>query len=593
MHLKKLCETLLEIDKFYQPIGGIIGYHSNFLRLLDKKQKKDENINFLKPSFIDLKEHNKNVDELINIGLTNLEKFVFICPMGGAGERLELFDPKTNKPMPVAALNFQGKTLLEHFILDIQALEYLYFQTFNKKITLPIVIMTSDEKNNHKHILSIFEEKNYFHRDKNSIRFIKQISSPLITEDGNWALKAPLEIALKPSGHGVLWHLMEKENVFDFLKKHKKEKAIIRQINNPIAGLDYLQLSFMGAAIKYNKSFGFVSCEKNSVYKEGLNVLKEKIVKDGYLYNISNIEYTDFEKYNLQNIDANLANTNILFADLKEVRKAALIDPFPALTINLKTKVFSQNREGKIVETKAGRLESMMQNISDSIQDFRAQKTQKDDLNLKTFITLSKRGKTISTTKNAFKEGCSFFETPQKCFYDVLSNYRDLLKNYCNIKMSDMPTIEEFILNGPSFICYLHPMLGPLYSQIAKKIQKGQIIKGSEMHLEIAELSIENLYLNGSLLIATDLSNNNYNKARCVLENVKVKNLGIDKTKNKSYWQNNIQRKEYLKIILNQNSQFYAKNIEFLNTQEIIVPSFHKMFIVQENSKITYKVEQL
>jgi len=210
---------------------------------------------------------------------------------------------------------------------------------------------------------------------------------------------------------------------------------------------------------------------------------------------------------------------------------------------------------------------------------------------------LSERRKTISTTKNVYIEGKDFLETPIKCFYDVLSNYEDLLKNHCKIDMPKMPDIKDFILKGPSFICSLNPMLGPLYSEISKKIKGGKIIYGSEIKLEIAELLLENIYLDGSLIIETNLitnSNNNiYNTSSCVLNNVTIKNLGVDKETNNIYLENKIKRKEFFKIILGENSHFYANNIEFFNTHEIIVPSFHKMFILKNNGKVIYKVEKI
>ena len=601
--LKNLCKNLLNIDEFYKPLGGIIGYHNKFLTLLKGKDQKQD-VKFLEPEYIDLRKDCRAINELTKLGLKNLDNFALICPMGGAGERLNLYDPKTNEAMPAAKLNFRGKSLAENLIDDIQALEHLYWQTYKKRVQMPIVIMTSDCKNNHKHIVSIFENNNYFKRDKNNFYFIKQISVPLISQNGNWALEAPLKLALRPSGHGALWRLMEKTKAFDFLKNHKKDKAIIRQINNPIAGTDYLLLSFMGAAIKKKKSFGFISCERKKGCKEGINVLKEEQRDHSYYYNFSNIEYTDFKKHKLEDLsdiqktDSKFfANTNILFADLNAVQKASYLNPFPALTINLKTKVFLKDRNGKIIEIKAARLESMMQNIADYIKDKKSDKIKKEaQQNLKTFISLSDRSKTLSSTKKAYVEGSDFADTPQMCFYDVLCNYLDLLKNHCQMKMPQMPSKNEYLLTGPSFITNFNPIIGPLYTDISKKIITGQLISGSEMQLEIAQVLLQNIYLNGSLIIETDLisdEKNYYNSSKCTLDNVTIKNLGIDKSAKNIYWQNKIIRKEYLKISLGTNSEFYAKDIEFINTHEIIVPSFHKMFILRKKDKIIYKIDKI
>ncbi|MFA6119364.1 MAG: UTP--glucose-1-phosphate uridylyltransferase [Parachlamydiales bacterium] len=597
--LKEFCKTLTDIDNFYSAIGGIIGYHNAFLNLL-QEPSKNENIKYYETTYFDLTNCNHDVEELINVGLDNLNKFAFIFPMGGAGDRLKLFDPVTKHPLPVAKLDFQGHTLLEILIRDLRALEYLYWKTYNIEITVPIVIMTSDEKDNHKHIISILEEKDWFDRDKNSFCFIKQISAPVIAENGNWTLQAPLKLALKPSGHGVLWHLMSKKKIFDFLESRGKEKAIVRQINNPIAGTDYLILAFMGIGIKNNKAFGFASCPRISGYKEGLVALKEKSAKNGFYYNISNIEYTEFKKFGLDETDNSnyFSNTNILFADLKEVKKASILDPFPGLTINLKNKVFSKTKDGGIVEINAGRLESMMQSIADSIQDCKEEKIDKKNIkDLKTFVSLSPRKKTISTTKNAYKEGSELFETPVKCYYDYLNNYHDLLKNFCKVDIPPICELKDFLIKGPSFYCSLNPMMGPLYSIISKKIIGGKITYGSELDLEIAEVLIENIYLDGSLIIETKLTKNTakdiYNTSSCTLSNVTIKNLGLDKQSNNNNFQNKLKRKEYFKIILGENSHFYANNIEFLNTNEIIVPSFHKMFILKSNEKVIYKVEKI
>ena len=153
--LNDLCETLLSIEDFYHPIGGLLGYHNQFIKLL-KETLTNENVKYLEPEYADIRTLDKNIEEFIKTGLESLEKFAFICPMGGAGDRLNLFDPKTNAPLPSAILNFYGHTLIEHLIRDIQALEYLYFKTYNKELTTPLIIMTSDEKHNHDLIVSVF-----------------------------------------------------------------------------------------------------------------------------------------------------------------------------------------------------------------------------------------------------------------------------------------------------------------------------------------------------------------------------------------------------------------------------------------------------
>ncbi|MBN2479485.1 MAG: UTP--glucose-1-phosphate uridylyltransferase [Parachlamydiales bacterium] len=598
---KQLLSNLKKINDFYIEIGGIIGYHYHFLKLLDEKDKKIKNIEYFYPKAINIENLDFDVESLVDIGLENLSKIALILPIGGAAERLGLVNPKTKIPIPMAKLNFLGKTLLENAIEDIKSLEYLYYQTFKKQIVTPIVLMTSEYNNNHEQIVKLLEEKNWFERDKNNYFFIKQICSPLITKDGNWALKSPLTLALKPSGHGVLWQLMKKQKAFEFLKSQNRTKALIRQINNPIANTDFTLLAFLGTGIKFDKKFGFASCARKVKSAEGINILKE--IKQGskFVYNYSNIEYTEFKKYNIKDVPINdnsdiskyPSNTNILFADLLEIEKTIIKNPFPGLIINLKTKVYAKDKDNKIVQVNAGRLESMMQNISDSITDQFDEKIKDEEkLQLKTFITYSKRNKTISATKKSYKFGSDIIETPEGCYFDVLSNYYDVLTNFSKMSLPDMPSKENYILQGPSFITYLNPSIGPLYKDIAKKIIGGRLQKQSELFLDLSNVNLENVDINGSLIIkAITYKNKKFLNHNCHLSNVKINNEGIDYSSDNIFYQNNIKHKGFLKIILNENSTFYAKNIIFNESKEIIVPANCKMYAFQDNNKVLYKTE--
>ena len=43
---------------------------------------------------------------------------------------------------------------------------------------------------------------------------------------------------LKPGGHGVIWKESLDQRVFEWLRQQKRTKVLIRQINNPIGGID-------------------------------------------------------------------------------------------------------------------------------------------------------------------------------------------------------------------------------------------------------------------------------------------------------------------------------------------------------------------
>ncbi|NGX56500.1 MAG: hypothetical protein K1060chlam5_00743 [Candidatus Anoxychlamydiales bacterium] len=602
--LKTLVKELYEIEKFYFSIGGLIGYYLIFTTLLAKKDKSiiKKNIKFYEPEYIDIQNRNSEINKLIDVGIENLDKVAFVSPMGGAADRFGLINEITKEPMPLASLKFLNSNLLEIIINDLFALEYLYYKKTNKNITIPIVIMTSDAKNNHRNILDILEKNKWYHRGKENFYFVKQMLCPLICENKDFAMKSSMKLDLKPSGHGVIWKLMKDSKVFDSLLNRNINKLLIRQINNPIAYLDYNPLALLGYGVKNKKAFGFLSCQKLLKTKEGMNVLKEK--KNGfYYYNFTNIEYTDFKKYNLKEEHTKdspyskyPSNTNILFADINEILKALNKCEFPGLIINLKTKVL-QKENNSIKEIKAGRLESTMQNISDYIYNKSLKKLKKENQKkLKTFVLYNKREKTISAIKKQYISKLDKLETDRKCYYDILTNYFDLLTNHCNVKIPNIISFDDYLKNGPNFTCYINPILGPLYDIISKKLINGKFDNNFDLYLNIAELYMENIYLSGSLIIENKnlfCDKKILNNTKCYLKNIQIENFGIDKNCENIFYQNKIKRNQSLKIILNENSSFYANNLIFKNNLIIEIPKNYKITAFEEDGAIKYKDEKI
>jgi hypothetical protein len=157
---------------------------------------------------------------------------------------------------------------------------------------------------------------------------------------------------------------------------------------------------------------------------------------------------------------------------------------------------------------------------------------------------------------------------------------------------------ESYIKNGPNIIFLHHPALGPLYSIIEQKIRGGKISEGSEMQLEIAEIDLEKVELQGSLIIEAEhpLTNgevaNDYT-GKCELKNVKILNQGIDRTQSNAYWKNAIQRKELCHIFLKGNAEFVAENVTFRGNFRIEVPEGYRWRAIQEGPKIVYQKEKI
>ena len=137
-------------------------------------------------------------------------------------------------------------------------------------------MMTSEAKNNHHFVQQICDAHNWHNRPKDSYKLFKQPLAPVLTIDGRWSLSDHLKLLLKPSGHGVIWKLAKDLKVFDWFKDQKRPKALVRQMNNPMAGTDNGILALVGLGCTGNKAFGFASCQRLVHAAEGVNVLTEQ-----------------------------------------------------------------------------------------------------------------------------------------------------------------------------------------------------------------------------------------------------------------------------------------------------------------------------
>ncbi|MBA2368816.1 MAG: UTP--glucose-1-phosphate uridylyltransferase [Candidatus Protochlamydia sp.] len=600
--LEFLISQLVALEKFYDDIGGIIGYHIEvldlfILQLSPPVPKQDTH--YLQPEGLFLGDESLEVSQAVRWGVENLAQLAEIYPVGGAGDRLNLSDERTGTPLPAAILPFLGNSLLEGLIRDLQAREYLFFKIYDKHICTPIAMMTSTEKNNHDIILSVCQKSDWFGRSAENFYFFVQPLVPVLTEDGNWSLCSALTLNLKPGGHGVIWKLSQDQGVFAWLASKNIERGLVRQINNPLAGTDNSILGLAGIGSKFKKAFGFVSCERLLNSAEGTNVIIETDKKDSFEYRLTNIEYTDFAQRGVDEEPATKGspfsvfptNTNILFIHIPSIQQALKDCPIPGKLINLKSKVSYIDPQGNQSFLPGGRLESTMQNIADAIIDCFPQQIHKGAFNqLSTFAVFNQRCKTISTTKKTFHPDEPPMYTPEQAYFDLLSNNR-LLFESCQFSLPAVQAFEDYIKNGPNFIILFHPALGPLYSIIRQKIRNGQLSFGSEIQLEIAEADIKNLNLNGSLVIESSsplgLKDEkgliHYGgESRCTLHQVKIQNKGIDFKATGQFWKNNIIRKEAVYVYLEKGAEFFAENIHLNGNHLFHVPPFHRLNLIPQ-----------
>ncbi|CAI5474611.1 unnamed protein product [Closterium sp. Yama58-4] len=385
--LQSLLAMLRRVEKFYDGIGGILGYQSTCLDLIQQSvaasqqaaaaehaaavaagttatpatspaaetttsianERENERPGFesqrriYMPPGQDLASDPEFASQAAFWGLEGLPAMAEIYPLGGAGDRLGLVDEATGESLPVAMLPYCGRTLLHGLLRDLEAREYLHCRVFGEHHVTPVAIMTSAAKKNHQRVLALLQQHNWFGRGEHNFRLFQQVcflfpdALPLVptvaAEDGRWLTSGPLSPVLKPGGHGVIWKLAADEGVFDWLRAKGRKAAVIRQISNPLAATDMTLLALSGVGLHGNKKFGFASCDRNVGTAEGVNVLAEQQQADGsWSYGLTCIEYTEFDKLGIS--DAPVApgssrskypaNTNVLFADLHAVEAAVL-----------------------------------------------------------------------------------------------------------------------------------------------------------------------------------------------------------------------------------------------------------------------------
>jgi hypothetical protein len=219
----------------------------------------------------------------------------------------------------------------------------------------------------------------------------------------------------------------------------------------------------------------------------------------------------------------------------------------------------------------------------------------------KTLVTYNHRHKTISTAKKAYVSGGPIQETPEECFYVQLQSARELLDR-CQFILPPKRTLADYLERGPDALFVYHPALGPFYSLIAQKMVKGRLALGSELQLDLADALIENLDLDGSLLVQASQPLGHFEEGilhfsnhtgRCILRNVSVKNRGVDWSQSKPYWKNRFVRLGSLQIRLNGFSEFIAEDVLFEGNFEFEVPEGVRMRVQQREGKIVILEERL
>ena len=399
--------TLRPVERFYGPIGGVAGYQLACLRLLRAGNAAREGgggtgaaggeepgrrnssstssssssspktslssspaalpgARISPPPGPDLLDEREAASARA-AGLRFLPRTAEIVPLGGAGDRLGLSCDSTGEALPAALLPYAGRSLLEGIVRDLQAREYLHWRALGAgggggggedggaKGTRPpatrVALMTSCAKGGDRRVKRLLERSRWFGRGASSFRVFCQPQVPLVAaRDGRWLASGPGAVERRPGGHGALWKVLADGGAFEWLREGGATAAIVRQINNPLAGTDGTLLALAGEGAARGAAFGFACCPRRPGAAEGAVVLLElpegregegspsspssssppsptttatttTTTTTAY---VTCVEYTEFEAAGLggAELEALPANSNLLFVDLAAAEAA-------------------------------------------------------------------------------------------------------------------------------------------------------------------------------------------------------------------------------------------------------------------------------
>jgi len=205
-------QLLLQLEKINKTYpGGLLSYIENARTLLKDtlvginpfdgwipRVPKGERLKFGSEQFLSLEA--AGAEELGSTG--------FVLVAGGLGERLGYSGIKISLPIETST----ETCFLEYYIQNILAFQRNAQLRTNKKVLLPLAIMTSGDT--HQRTINLLKENNNFGMEADQITLMQQEKVPALSDnDGSFCLKSPYVLMTKPHGHGDVHALMQQYGV--------------------------------------------------------------------------------------------------------------------------------------------------------------------------------------------------------------------------------------------------------------------------------------------------------------------------------------------------------------------------------------------
>eukprot|EP00985_Skeletonema_marinoi_P021134 scaffold12828_cov175-Skeletonema_marinoi.AAC.3 len=516
---KALMSKLELVDQSY-PDGGLTGYLTNAIALLEKSRRGENPLEGWIPSVPKGEAFEVGTDAFLRseeLGLKEVGKCGFILVAGGLGERLGYGDIKIGLPTELAT----GTTYIQFYIETILAFQSRYAEPGKK---LPLCIMTSGDTN--AKTVALLSANNYFGMDKDQITIVQQGQGvpALYDNDAHIALDTedPYDIQMKPHGHGDIHALLHSNGVAKAWQAKGMKWTVFFQDTNGLA-FHTLALS-LGVSSKMGLIMNSITCPRKA--KQAIGAIT-KLTK-GDQQKTMNVEYNQ--------LDPLLRAT---VSPEGDVNDESGFSPYPGninqLVFNLDSYVSILERTKgvmpefvnpkyadaeKTIFKKPTRLECMMQDFPTVLQGAETEKVG--------FTSLASE-LCFSPVKNATADGVALQAkgthpgVAASGEADQSSSVARILRSIgCQVEEGSKVTFNGItVTSGPD--CVLKPSFAACATEFKKKFPNPAAVKisgRSSLVLSGQGLTIESLDLDGAVVIECEEG------ASGVIRNLSVKNKG-------------------------------------------------------------------
>ncbi len=199
------------------------------------KEQREFSIPTAPSDLTDWKDYSSSVSkEEKEYGTKLLQEGAFACLIlaGGQGSRL-------GEAMPKGTIPLTGIKKKSCFQLFFERILYAGRRCGTK---LQVAVMTSVA--NHDKTVHFIKENSFFGLDEEQVHFFMQQDRPFLSEEGDWFLQRPGQLAVGPNGNGRCLYLFHRSGLLDLFKEKGVKHLLTMPVDNPLS--DPFDVGFLG-----------------------------------------------------------------------------------------------------------------------------------------------------------------------------------------------------------------------------------------------------------------------------------------------------------------------------------------------------------